>query len=50
MSDVEVFYQTVQKHLGGTRPYHSLHLIEQMQLIQAINIIISLTQGAPVDD
>lgn len=50
MSPVEIFYQTVQKHLGGTRPYHSLHPMEQMQLIQAINTIIGLTQGEPVND
>lgn len=45
MSEVEVFYAAVQVKLGGNRPYHSLHPLEQHELIRAINVIISLTQG-----
>ena len=50
MSDTERFYIAIRDKMGGTRDWHSLHPMEQHQFIQAINIIIGLTQGVPVND
>ena len=41
MSDTEVFFYAVQKHLGGTVKWEDLNMQEQMLFIQAINIIKS---------
>lgn len=44
MSDVEKFYNAIQKQMGGTRPFNTLHPMEIDQFCQAINIIIGLTR------
>lgn len=42
MSDVEVFYNRVREHLGGKHQWSELNPIEQMQMVQAINIILQV--------
>ena len=42
MSDVEKFYDAVAKQFGVQRKYHELHPMEQMQLVQAINMILQV--------
>lgn len=42
MSDVEKFYQSIQKQLGGTVPWSSLHPLQQHDVIQAINVILGV--------
>ncbi len=41
-SDVERFYEAVAKKFGVQRKYHELHPMEQMQLVQAINMILQV--------
>lgn len=41
-SDVEVFYNKVREHLGGKRTWNELNPVEQMQMVQAINIILGV--------
>ena len=41
MSDVEMFYAQIQTKLGGNIPWGSLHPAQQMQLVQAINVLLS---------
>ena len=41
-SDVEKFYAAVAAKFGVQRKYHDLHPIEQMQLVQACNIILQV--------
>jgi hypothetical protein len=40
MSDVEKFYYAVTKHFGSRRQWGELDPMEQMQFVQAINIIL----------
>lgn len=41
-SDVERFYEAVAAKFGVQKKYHELHPMEQMQLVQAINIILQV--------
>ena len=41
-SDVERFYDAVAKKFGVQRKYHELHPMEQMQLVQAIHMILQV--------
>jgi hypothetical protein len=41
-SDVERFYDAVAAKFGVQRKYHELHPVEQMQLVQAINMILQV--------
>lgn len=43
MSDTEKMYAAIQQKLGGTVPWHGLNPMEQMNFVQALNIIIALT-------
>ena len=42
MSDVEKFYAAIAAKFGVQRKYHDLHPMEQMQLVQAINMILQV--------
>ncbi len=42
MSDVERFYEAVRKHFPGAKAWNRLTPFEQMQLIQAINLILGV--------
>ena len=41
-SDVEKFFDAVAAKFGVQRKYHELHPMEQMQLVQAINMILQV--------
>lgn len=41
-SDVEKFFDTVAAKFGVQKKYHELHPVEQMQLVQAINMILQV--------
>ena len=41
-SEVERFYDAVAAKFGVQRKYHELHPMEQMQLVQAINMILQV--------
>ena len=41
-SQVEKFYDAVAAKFGVQRKYHDLHPVEQMQLVQACNIILQV--------
>ena len=41
-SDVERFFEAVAAKFGVQRKYHELHPMEQMQLVQAINMILQV--------
>lgn len=41
-STVEQFYAAVAAKLGVQRKYHELHPVQQMQLVQAINMILQV--------
>lgn len=43
-SDVEKFYAAIAAKFGVRRKYHELHPMEQMQLVQAINIILQVVK------
>jgi hypothetical protein len=43
MSDAEKMYVAIQQKLGGSVLWHELHPTEQMNFVQALNIIIALT-------
>ena len=43
-SDVERFYDAVAAKFGVQRKYHELHPMEQMQLVQAINVILQVVR------
>ena len=45
-SDVERFYDAVAAKFGVQRKYHELHPMEQMQLVQAINMILQVVRNA----
>ena len=40
-SDVERFFEAIAAKFGVQRKYHELHPMEQMQLVQAINMIFA---------
>lgn len=42
MSDVEKFFDAVAAKFGVQKKYHELHPVEQMQLVQAINMILQV--------
>ena len=41
-SDVERFFEAITAKFGVQRKYHDLHPMEQMQLVQAINMILQV--------
>ena len=41
-SEVERFYDAVAAKFGVQRKYHELHPMEQVQLVQAINMILQV--------
>jgi predicted small integral membrane protein len=41
-SDTERFYAAIVVKLGGTRSWEQLQPIEQMQFIQALNIMLQI--------
>ena len=43
-SDVERFYDAVAAKFGVQRKYHELHPMEQVQLVQAINMILQVVR------
>ena len=43
-SDVERFFEAVAAKFGVQRKYHELHPMEQMQLVQAINMILQVVR------
>jgi hypothetical protein len=43
-SDVERFYDAVAAKFGVQRKYHELHPMEQMQLVQAVNVILQVVR------
>lgn len=45
-SDVERFFDAVAAKFGVQRKYHELHPMEQMQLVQAINMILQVVRDA----
>ena len=43
-SDVERFFEAIAAKFGVQRKYHDLHPMEQMQLVQAINMILQVVR------
>jgi hypothetical protein len=41
-SDVEKYYYNLTKHFGNRRQWSELDLMEQMQFVQAINVILQI--------
>ena len=41
-SDVERFYEAVAAKFGVQKKYHELHPVQQMQIVQAINMILQV--------
>ena len=46
-SDVERFFDAVAAKFGVQRKYHELHPMEQIQLVQAINMILQVVHDYP---
>lgn len=46
MSDVEKFFEAVAAKFGVQKKYHELHPVQQMQLVQAINMILQVVRDA----
>lgn len=42
MSDTEKFYAAIVAKLGGTRQWNQLQQFEQMQFVQALNIMLQV--------
>ena len=42
MSETEIFYQAIADKFGVQRKWSDLHPVEQMQIIQAINMILGV--------
>ena len=42
MSETEIFYQAIANKFGVQRKWSDLHPVEQMQIIQAINMILGV--------
>lgn len=45
MSDVEKCYYAMQAKLGGTLKWNQLNPMQQMQFVQACNILISVVSS-----
>ena len=45
-SEVERFYDAAAAKFGVQRKYHELHPMEQVQLVQAINMILQVVRDA----
>lgn len=45
-SDVERFFEAIAAKFGVQRKYHDLHPMEQMQFVQAINMILQVVRDA----
>lgn len=43
-SDVEKFFDAVAAKFGVQKKYHELHPVQQMQLVQAINMILQVVR------
>ncbi len=43
-SDVERFFEAIAAKFGVQRKYHDLHPMEQMQLVQAVNVILQVVR------
>lgn len=43
-SDVERLYDAIAAKFGVQKKYHELHPMEQMQLVQAINMILQVVR------
>ena len=41
-SDVELFWKTCCNKAGVVNPWESLHPMEQMQVVQALNVILGV--------
>ena len=44
MSEVEQFYAAIAAKLGVQRKWSELHPVQQMQLVQAINMILQVVR------
>lgn len=44
MSDVEKFFEAVAAKFGVQKKWHELHPVQQMQLVQAINMILQVVR------
>ena len=42
MSETEIFYQAIATKFGVQRKWGDLHPVEQMQFVQAINMILGV--------
>ena len=42
MSETETFYQAIATKFGVQRKWSDLHPVEQMQFVQAINMILGV--------
>ena len=42
MSETEIFYQAIAVKFGVQRKWGDLHPVEQMQFVQAINMILGV--------
>ena len=42
MSETKIFYQAIADKFGVQRKWSDLHPVEQMQIIQAINMILGV--------
>lgn len=43
-SDVEKFFDAIAAKFGVQKKYHELHPMEQMQLVQAVNVILQVVR------
>lgn len=43
-SEVEKFFEAVAAKFGVQKKYHELHPVQQMQLVQAINMILQVVR------
>jgi hypothetical protein len=42
MTDVEKFWLRLQPHFPNWKPWNELHPVEQVQVVQGINMILSV--------
>ena len=42
MSETEIFYQAIADKFGVQRKWGDLHPVEQMQFVQALNMILGV--------
>ena len=45
MSDVERFWNAVSAKFGDNRKWNQLNQMEQMQVLQGVNMILSVLKG-----